>query len=70
MLVVLRQYIERLDFGSGYRIYYAEQDDILIILLCAGDKSSQKKDIKITKSYWHELKERSDEQIKDIKKYD
>lgn len=52
----------RLSFGSGYRIYFAEQDDVIIILLCAGDKGSQKKDIKRAKIYWSELKERSDEQ--------
>lgn len=51
----------RLAFGSGYRIYFAEWDDAIIILLCAGDKGSQKKDIKLAKSYWQELKERSDE---------
>lgn len=51
----------RLFFGSGYRIYFAEWDDEIIILLCAGDKSSQKKDIKLAKSYWQELKERSHE---------
>lgn len=51
----------RLAFGSGYRIYFAEQDDTIIILLCAGDKSSQTKDIKMAKAYWHELMERSHE---------
>lgn len=47
----------KLAFGAGYRIYFAEWDDTIIILLCAGDKSSQKK----AKLYWQELKERSDE---------
>jgi len=51
----------RLAFGSGYRIYFAEKDNIIVILLCAGDKGSQQKDIKAAKMYWHELKERSDE---------
>lgn len=51
----------RLAFGSGYRIYFVEQDDAIIILLCAGDKSTQSKNIKLAKEYWHELKERSDE---------
>lgn len=51
----------RLFFGSGYRIYIAEWSDEIIILLCAGDKKSQKKDIKLAKAYWQELKERSDE---------
>ena len=39
----------RLFFGSGYRIYYMQQGSQLIILLCAGDKSSQAKDIKLAK---------------------
>jgi len=36
----------RLNFGSGYRIYYGIEKDTIILLLCGGDKSSQKKDIK------------------------
>lgn len=51
----------RLFFGPGYRIYFAEYDDTIIILLSGGDKSSQLKDIKQAKLYWSELKERSDE---------
>ena len=31
--------------GPGYRIYYAWEDDVLVILLAAGDKGSQVKDI-------------------------
>jgi len=48
-------------FGPGYRIYYSEQDDQIIILLCAGDKGSQVKDIELAKSYLKELKVRCDE---------
>jgi putative addiction module killer protein len=51
----------RLFFGSGYRIYIAEWEDEIIILLCGGDKKSQKKDIQLAKTYWQELKERSNE---------
>ena len=36
----------RLSFDSGYRIYYTEDKGNIILLLCAGDKSSQTKDIK------------------------
>lgn len=36
----------KIDFGPGYRVYYAERDGVLIVLLAGGDKSSQAKDIK------------------------
>ena len=51
----------KLDFGSGYRIYFAEEGDVIVILLCGGDKSSQVKDIKTAKMYWQELLERDHE---------
>jgi putative addiction module killer protein len=37
----------KIDFGPGYRVYYTEQDDVLIILLCGGDKSNQDGDIEL-----------------------
>lgn len=42
----------KLDFGSGYRIYYGEENQKIILLLCGGDKSSQKKDIKKAIKFW------------------
>ena len=42
----------RLDFGSGYRIYFAEEGKTVVLLLCGGDKSTQKKDIKKAINYW------------------
>ena len=41
----------RFNFGSGYRIYFTEIDDVLILLLCAGDKKMQSKDIAQAKEY-------------------
>lgn len=35
----------RIPYGPGYRVYYAQRGDVLIILLCGGDKSTQSKDI-------------------------
>jgi len=42
----------RLDFGPGYRIYFAEEAKKIILLLCGGNKSTQKKDIKKAINYW------------------
>jgi putative addiction module killer protein len=47
----------KIDFGSGPRIYYG-QDGETIILLNAGDKSSQDADIKQAIVNWRDYKER------------
>lgn len=36
----------RIDYGSGYRLYFTHEGDRIILLLCGGDKASQKRDIK------------------------
>lgn len=36
----------RIDYGPGYRVYYQQRGDVLIVLLFGGDKSSQARDIK------------------------
>lgn len=35
----------RLDYGPGYRLYAVQRGNELVILLCGGDKGSQRKDI-------------------------
>lgn len=35
----------RIDTGPGYRVYYAQADQSVVILLCGGDKDSQRSDI-------------------------
>lgn len=39
----------RIDFGPGYRIYYIQRGDELVLLLCGGDKSTQSADIRLAK---------------------
>jgi putative addiction module killer protein len=36
----------RIDHGPSYRIYYVQRGDVLVILLCGGDKSTQDLDIR------------------------
>ncbi len=45
----------RIDYGPGYRIYFARRGATLVILLCGGDKSTQDRDIakaRIIDSHW------------------
>ena len=42
----------RMDFGAGYRIYYAVTGTTLIVLLVGGDKSTQDKDILAAQQLW------------------
>lgn len=39
----------RIHYGPGYRIYFQKRGEIVIVLLCGGDKSTQDKDIKAAK---------------------
>ncbi|MBQ6418186.1 MAG: type II toxin-antitoxin system RelE/ParE family toxin [Synergistaceae bacterium] len=46
-----------IDYGPGYRIYYSITGKTIILLLCAGDKSSQQKDINKAIEYLSKYKE-------------
>lgn len=39
----------RIHFGPGYRVYFHKRGDVLILLLCGGDKSTQTRDIETAK---------------------
>ena len=39
----------KIDVGKGYRVYFTQRGDVLVIILCGGDKSTQAADIKRAK---------------------
>lgn len=42
----------RIDYGSGYRVYFGRKGIHLIVLLIGGDKGSQIRDIEKAKKLW------------------
>ena len=49
----------RMDFGPGYRIYLGQAGEVLVILLCGGEKRTQQRDITTAKEYWNSYKRRT-----------
>lgn len=50
----------RVSFGPGYRVYYALENNEIILLLVAGDKSTQEKDISRAKEFWNTHKHKKE----------
>ncbi len=48
----------RIDVGPGYRVYCGIHGNLLVILLCGGDKRTQSTDIAKAKTLWTEWKRR------------
>ena len=55
----------RLDFGPGYRVYFGQDGDALVILLAGGTKRRQEKDILRARALWVEYKRRKRESKKE-----
>jgi putative addiction module killer protein len=49
----------RIDWGPGYRVYIARLGQVVVLLLCAGDKRTQDKDIERAKDYFKDYKARA-----------
>ena len=50
----------RIDFGPGYRVYFAESGATIVLLLIGGDKSIQARDIKTAERCWKDYLEVQD----------
>jgi putative addiction module killer protein len=49
----------RVDWGPGYRVYFSQLGQVIVLLLCGGDKRTQQRDIKRAKEYFEDYKARS-----------
>jgi putative addiction module killer protein len=48
----------RIDWGPGYRVYYAMAGKRLVLLLVGGDKRKQQADINTALAYWNDWQQR------------
>ena len=46
----------RIHYAKGYRIYFKERSNKIVILLVGGDKSTQQADISKAKEIWNRIK--------------
>ena len=45
----------RIHYGPGYRVYFVQRGDVLVILLCGGDKATQARDIAAARALAREI---------------
>lgn len=50
----------RIHYGPGYRIYFQRRGNLLIVLLCGGDKSTPPRDITTAKKLAKEWSDQND----------
>lgn len=50
----------RIHYGPGYRVYFQRRGNVLIVLLCGGDKGSQARDIAAAHKLAMEWSEKDD----------
>ncbi len=49
----------RIDWRPGYRVYFAKEGRLIVLLLCGGDKRKQSADIERAINYWRDYKART-----------
>ena len=49
----------RIHYGPGYRVYFHQEHDKVIVLLCGGDKGTQSRDIKTAHQILKEWREQN-----------
>jgi putative addiction module killer protein len=52
----------RIDFGPGYRIYFGQDGETIVVLLTGGTKKRQQRDIDAAHAYWQDYKRSKREQ--------
>lgn len=58
----------RLDFGAGFRIYFAQTAGTLMVLLVGGDKSTQTQDIALARQLWKDHKDETQRYERDVRR--
>ena len=48
----------RIDWGPGYRVYFGQIEQTIVLILCGGDKSTQDRDIRKAIEYWIDYRSR------------
>jgi putative addiction module killer protein len=52
----------KVDVGQGYRVYFGNVSNAVVLLLCGGDKRTQRTDIKRAREFWSDYQERATEE--------
>ena len=47
----------KIDHGPGYRVYFAIDGGRIVLLLCGGDKRTQRRDIQVAQDFWKKHQE-------------
>ena len=48
----------RIHLRPGYRVYFSEVEEDIVIILCGGTKKTQDSDIEMAQAYWDEFRSR------------